>query len=131
MPPNIFRKSSHFSLWMAVSPKIYCCSPKIKHFIPSKFFGPPKKFGLATPLSHCIACQRCLRSTLFHMRKSALTIVNRNLKWTFQDSLPCYCYATKSNTRIMRSQAVADTGQFGGGDATSICSEPNASQDPI
>jgi len=28
-------------------------------------------------------------------------------------------------------QAVADTGQFGGGDATSICSEPNASQDPI
>jgi len=54
-PQKIFRKSSHFSLWEAVSPKIYCCSPKIKHFGPSKFFGPPKKFGLATPLSHCIA----------------------------------------------------------------------------
>ena len=26
--------------------------------------------------------------------------------------------------------AVADTGQFGGGDTTSICSEPSASQEP-
>jgi len=28
-------------------------------------------------------------------------------------------------------QTVADTGQCGGVNATSICSEPNASQDPI
>jgi len=35
--------------------KKYCCSPKIKKIGPSKFFGLPKKLGLATPLSHCIA----------------------------------------------------------------------------
>jgi len=38
-----------------------------------------------------------------HMWKSALTIVNRNLKWSFEDSLPCYCYATKSNSRTIAS----------------------------
>jgi len=38
------------------------------------------------------------------MRKSALTIVNRNLKWTFEDPLSYYCYATKSNSRTVRSQ---------------------------
>jgi len=53
--PPIFRKSSHFSLWEAVSQKIYCFSPKTKHFRPSDFFGPPNKFELATPLIHCIA----------------------------------------------------------------------------
>jgi len=28
----------------------------------------------------------------------------RNLKWTFDDSLPCYCYTTKRNSRTMLSQ---------------------------
>jgi len=28
----------------------------------------------------------------------------RNLKWTFEESLPCYCYATARNSRTMRSQ---------------------------
>jgi len=28
----------------------------------------------------------------------------RNLKWTFEDLLPCYCYATKANSRTIRSQ---------------------------
>jgi len=28
----------------------------------------------------------------------------RNLKWTFQDSLPCNCYATKRNSGTKRSQ---------------------------
>jgi len=27
-----------------------------------------------------------------------------NLKWTFEDLLPCYCYAIKINSRTMRSQ---------------------------
>jgi len=27
-----------------------------------------------------------------------------NLKWTFEDLLPCYCYATKANSRTRRSQ---------------------------
>ena len=43
----------------------------------------------------------------------------------------------RRSSRIRRSleplwlQSVADTGWFGGGDAISICNEPNASQDHI
>jgi len=44
---QIFRISSHFVLWQAVSQTKYCCSPKIKHLGPSKI---PPNFGLATPL---------------------------------------------------------------------------------
>ena len=40
---------------------------------------------------------------------------------------PVWCRS--AHTRII--DPVADTGQFGGGDAISICREPNASQDPI
>ena len=44
MPPQMFRKYSHFALWVAFFQTKWCYSPKIKHF------APPKVFGLATPL---------------------------------------------------------------------------------
>jgi len=50
MPPHIFSISSHFVLWEAASQTKYCCSPKIKNFVPPKFFGPLQNFGLAAPL---------------------------------------------------------------------------------
>jgi len=60
--PPIFRKSSHFSLWEAVSPKIYCWSPKIKHLALPNFLVPQKLWtGYATEsLYCCITCQRCV-----------------------------------------------------------------------
>jgi len=38
-----------------------------------------------------------------YMRKNALNNY-RNSKWTFDDSLPSYCYATKGHSRTMLSQ---------------------------
>jgi len=97
--PQTFRKSSHFLFWEAVSPKIYCCSPKIKRFGPSKYFGPPKKIRLATPLCHCIAASP-VKDVWCQQSHAEKRINYRNLKWTFEDSLPCYCYATKRNTAL-------------------------------
>jgi len=37
------------------------------------------------------------------MRQNAY---DRNVKWTFEDLLPCYCYAIKTNDRTIRSQAL-------------------------
>ena len=34
----------------------------------------------------------------------AVTSYCHNLKWTFENLLPYYCYATKANSRTMRSQ---------------------------
>jgi len=34
-----------------------------------------------------------------HMRKNAYY---SNLKWTFEDLLPCYCYVIKTNSRTNR-----------------------------
>jgi len=39
MPPQIFRKYSHFVLWEAFFQTKYCYSPKIKHLAPQKFLG--------------------------------------------------------------------------------------------
>jgi len=54
-PPKFLEKVVIFRFERRYLQKYICCSPKIKHFGPSKFFGPPKQFELATPLSHCIA----------------------------------------------------------------------------
>jgi len=83
---------SHFVLWEAVSQRKYCCTPKIQHF------GPPKIFGLATPMSHCIAASP-VEDVWGQQLRAGKRINYRNLKWTFEDSLPCYCCAIKSNCR--------------------------------
>ena len=72
-----------------------------------KFFssGPVFKFAVSYHYQHslfrCITCQRCLRLTATCEETHWLY---RNLKWTFEDSLPCHCYATKSNSGTMHSQ---------------------------
>jgi len=47
--PPIFRTYSHFVLREAFFQTRWCYSPKIKNFVPPKFF-PPYIFGLAAPL---------------------------------------------------------------------------------
>ena len=104
-PSKTFRINIHFC-FERLYPKKYCCSPKIKHFGPCKFFGQSEKyFGwlrhwVAVPLLHLSK----MSEVNSHMRKSVLTIVNRDLKWTSEHLLPCYCYATKSNSRTTRLQ---------------------------
>jgi len=102
--PQIFRKSSHFSLYpqKAVSPKIHWCSLKIKHFDPSNFFGPPPKIGLAMPLSHCITTSpiKDVWGQQSHVEKH----INYRKSWLEVNHyrfVACYCYATKSNSRTM------------------------------
>jgi len=53
--------------------------------------------------SRCLAAS--LAKDVWGQQSHAEKHVNyRNLKRTFKDSLPCYCYATKSNSITMRSQ---------------------------
>ena len=52
-------------------------------------------------LSRCNTCQDVCFQTAHHMRQNAHY---RNLKWTLEDLLPCYCYKIKINTRTIRSQ---------------------------
>ena len=39
----------------------------------------------------------------------------RNIKWTFEDLLPCYCYAIKTNSRTIRSRLSQPTSAGEGG----------------
>ena len=39
----------------------------------------------------------------------------RDVKWTFEDLLPCYCYAVKTNSRTIRSQLWQPTSAGKGG----------------
>ena len=48
--------------------------------------------------SRCITCHRCLRSTVTCGKRPT------ELKWTFEDSLPCCCYAVKINSGTTCSQ---------------------------
>jgi len=52
-------------------------------------------------LSPCIICQDVCVQTAHHMRQNAYY---RNLKWSLEDLLPCYCYTIKTNSRTIRSQ---------------------------
>ena len=49
-------------------------------------------------LSRCITCKICLRS-IVTCGKTPSTVI-----WTYDESLPCHCYALKANSRTMRSQ---------------------------
>jgi len=66
-----------------------------------KAFGLQKIFGLATPLSHCIAASP-VKNVWGQQSRAEERINYHNLKWTFEDLLPCYSYTTKSNSRTMR-----------------------------
>jgi len=89
MPPKIFRTSSHFALWEAVSPKKCCCSPCIK------FFGPPKIFWAvsATVSLHHLSKMSEVNS---HMRKNALTIVT----WSEPLKIRCHVIVTQQRATV-------------------------------
>jgi len=53
--------------------------------------------------SHCLAASPA-KGVWGQQSHAEKRINHRNLKWTFEDSLPCYCYATKRNSRTMRLQ---------------------------
>jgi len=43
-----------------------------------------------------------------------------NIKWTFADLLPCYCYAIKTNSRKIRSRHSQSTSTGKGGDTSEL-----------
>ena len=47
---------------------------------------------------------------------------HRNIKWTFADLLPCYCYAIKTNSRTIRSRLSQPTSAGKGGDMSELAS---------
>ena len=49
---------------------------------------------------------------------------HRNIKQTFADLLPCYCYAIKTNSRTIRSRISQPTSAGKGGDMSELASSP-------
>jgi len=45
---------------------------------------------------------------------------HRNMKWTFADLLPWYCYAIKTNNRTIRSRHSQPTSSGNGGDTSEL-----------
>jgi len=61
-----------------------------------------KPTWLTATSSHCLTTLRAKRSAFnSYMRQNAYY---RDLKCIFEDSLPSYCYATKANSRTIRSR---------------------------
>jgi len=59
-----------------------------------------KTTGLTIISNHCLAALPAKTSVFSsHMRQNAYY---RNLKWTFEDLLPCYCYAIKTKSKTIR-----------------------------
>jgi len=63
---------------------------------------PRSPASLLTAISshRLVAFPSKMSAFISHMRQK---VHNRNLKWTI-DLLPCYCYTTKTNSRIIRFQ---------------------------
>jgi len=100
MPPTFLEKVVIFRFERRYPQKYTVAHLKSNILSPPNFLVPQKSLGW---LRHCIAASpvKDVWGLQSHAEKR---ISHRNLKWTFQDSLLCYCYATKSNTRTMRSQ---------------------------
>jgi len=89
--PSIFRRSSHFALWEAVSQRIYCCSPKIKHLAPKQILGWLRHW--ATVSLHHLSKMSEVKS---HMRKSALIIVT----WSEPLKIRCHVVVTQQRATV-------------------------------
>jgi len=106
-----------YTVWQCAGPtadpRAACGPPQYFQF----FFQPPQQLATDSrmilftqiklrvvcnqqQLSRSITCQRCLSSTVTYDKMPRY----RNLTQTFEDSLPCYCYAAKTNGRTIRSQ---------------------------
>jgi len=97
MPPQIFRISSHFALWEAVSRRKYCCSPNIKYFRLPNSLARQKCLGR---LRYCVTVSLYHLSKMSevnsHMRKNALTIVI----WSEPLKIRWYAIVTQQRTTV-------------------------------
>jgi len=57
--------------------------------------------GLPLSACHCLAALTAKTSAFNSLMQQ--NACSRNIKWTFADSLPCYCYAIKTNSSTIRS----------------------------
>ena len=73
------------------------------HFSKARGQCPHSPASLLTAInSHCLAALPAKISTFnSHRWQNAYYC---NLKWTLEDSLPCYCYTINTNSRTIRSQ---------------------------
>jgi len=103
---EIFRMFQRFSQIMPRFPQVLPgFSGTLPIFSPNqKFWGalapPPPTSLVVTVLLHYLLNMPAFNS---HMRQNPFF---RNFKWTFEDSLLCYCYAIKTNSRTMCSQVL-------------------------
>ena len=79
-----------------VKPLLQIRSYFFSHSIKLRVFPLSSATVLLHYLPRCLCCW-CPG----HMRQN---IYHRNLKWTFDEFWPCYCYAIKNNSRTIRSQ---------------------------
>jgi len=74
--------------------------------------------GLPLSACHCLAALLAKMSTFnSFMQQNAC---HRNTKWTFADLLLCYCYAIKTNSRIIRSGLSQPASAGKGGDMSEL-----------
>jgi len=66
--------------------------------------------AVSMSLSRCITCH----DVYFH-QSHATKRLPPYIKWTFEDLLPCYCYAIKTNSRTTRSRLSQPTSGGKGG----------------
>ena len=67
---------------------------------------------------HCLAALPAKTSAFNSLMQQ--NACYRNIKWTFADSLPCYCYAIKTNSRTIRSWLSQPTSAGKGGDMSEL-----------
>jgi len=84
----------------------FCNLCKQKHFTdsPLLLFTQYETTRLTIISIHCLAASPTKDVWGQQQSHAEKCITYRNLKLTFEDSLPCYCYATTRNSRTMRSQ---------------------------
>ena len=58
--------------------------------------------GLPLSACHCLAALSAKTSAFNSLMQQNAS--HRNIKWTFADLVPCYCYAIKTNSRTIRSR---------------------------
>jgi len=74
--------------------------------------------SLALSACHCLAALPAKMSAFNSLMQQKAC--HRNIKWTFADLLPCYCYAIKTNSRKIRSRLSQPTSAGKGGDMSEL-----------
>jgi len=74
--------------------------------------------SLALSACHCLAALPAKMSAFNSLMQQKAC--HRNIKWTFADLLPCYCYAIKTNSRKIRSRLSQPASADKGGDMSEL-----------